>query len=833
MSARNRRLREAARERDREQSSDTDESAFDEGLRQAAERQSRSRDVRPGRGTEDRVVERDADPEPEPDRDTGGDDRPTPDRSPEPSPDPEPEPEPEPDDDRSIAERIGDLEPGEVLRAGGSGGRGEPDVEVVSRGENIRDVAEDRLLAATDLTRAELEGRQAFEEQQVEFELLGRLEAEVEEQVGQDVDIDPDDVRFTEEITETGGTRIGIELTERFVEQDLPDQVLGGRDRVSEPPFDPEPVGIDRDIIRREAREVGEFAGDLGEFLGFDPDPEFERDVEEIAFTAGLPLDLERTSLQASRAISEFFGEEVAPETGEFAVDLAEFAGFDPDEQLAEDVEDVANIPGLIAAGTAGLPAGAVGLGRAVTPGRLEARAERARELTFDVPTGEGITDFDGEVETREVTDSLAFGVPATVAQDVLIDPTRELIAEEGTRGAAIQLGGTLVATAGLFSATAAISPRLGTATRVAIQPGEEIIGRGGFAATRRVFNERAAQRAFPNQEPLFMSEEAALRGLRRITPSDPGIVAAIRARELPPTPLQRARIRALRGESPAPPSTRSELGTPEEELFEGIGGPRGRTELFEEPEAPERQPTGITEEQRRLAAEITEREAGTEGFVEIASPQEARLTQIRSPFELERTERIGAGLVPPVRVRRRTPDRTPAERGLFRDFRASELEARREQLRDFGDTETEFQDRIDQAEQTFLRTETELEAEAEAEAELGRIRLRTEPAFFTAEAEAVEPIQAFEFEPPRLDLEFEEEIEQELEAEFEPPRLERVERPPQETEIEPPPGEIEPPREVEFFDFDQEVEEERRELGFDPFGVRAIETTIRAIEDR
>ena len=785
MSARDRRLREAARERDREQSNDTNESAFDEGLRQAAERQSESRDVRPGRGTEDRVVER----EPSGGGGSsgggggGGESRPSPDPGPDTTPTPSPEPEADGDDDRTIAEQIGDLEPGEVLRAGGSGGSGEPDVEVVSRGENIRDVAEARLLAATDLTRAELEGRQAFEEEQIRFELLGRVEAAVEEQVGRDVDIGPDDVRFTEQITETGGTRIGIELTEGFVEEDLPDQVLRETDRVSEPRFDPQ------------------------------------------------PLPLERVSLRASRAISEFFGEQLAPEAGEFAADLAEFAGFDPDEQVAEDVEDVANVPGLLAAGVAGLPAGAAALGRAVTPGRLEARLERSRELTFEVPTGEGIADFDDGIRTREVTDVPALGVPATIAQDVLVDPTRELVAQEGTRGAAIQLGGTLVASAGLFSATAAISPRLGTATRLAIQPGEEIIGRGGFAATRRVFNERAAQRAFPNQEPLFLSEEAALRGLRRITPSDPGIVPAIRARELPPTPLQRARIRTLREQSPAPPP-RAEIGTPEEELFEGIGGPRGRTELFDEPGGPEPQPIGITEQQRRLATEITEREAAAEGFVDIASPQEARLTQIRSPFELERTERIGAGLVPPVRVRRRTPDLSPAERGIFRDFRASELESRREQLRDFEQADTEFEDRIDQAERSFLRTETELEAEAE-ETQAPRIRLRTEPGFFTAQAEAVEPIEAFDFEPPRLDLEFEQEIQQELEAEFEPPRLERVERPPQETEIEPPPGEIEPPREVEFFDIDEELEESRREFGFDPFGVRAIETTIRAIEDR
>lgn len=814
MSARDRRLREAARERERQESTDIDDSAFDARLRQAAEEQSESRDVRPGRGTEDRVVEREPsggggssrpsrDPAASADEPTFSESDPAaPDSSPDSfddiessSPDPEPEPDSDRDVDREVRERaptLGELEdalePGQVLITRGPFAGG-PEVEILSRGENIRRVRESLLIARTDLTRAELEAQQEAEEQQIQFELLGRLEAAVEEQVGRDIDIDPDDVRFTEEITETGGTRIGIELTEEFVEQDLPDQVLGDPDPVSEPRFDPEPI------------EIG-----------------------------GFPI--EQASIEAAQAITGFFREEVGPETGAFAADLAEFVGFDPDEEFAEDIEDIAIGAGMLAAIPVGIPAAVAGLGREVTPGRLEARLERARDITFEVPTGEGITDFDGEIETREVTDSPALGVPTTVAQDLFIEPGRELIAQEGIRGAGIQLGTTLVASAGLFSATAAISPRLGTATRFAIQPGEEVIGRAGFAATRRVFDERAAQRAFPNQEPLFASEEAVLRGLRRITPSDPGIVPAIRARELPPTPLQRARIRSLREDSPAPPSTRSEIGTPEEDLFEGIGGPRGRTELFDEPDVPDPQRIGITEEQRRLAREITEREAAAEGFVDIASPQEARLTQMRSPFELEPTDRIGAGLVPPVRVRRRTPDLSPAERGLFRDFRASELEARREQFRDFGRTETEFQNRIEQAERRF-QTETEVEVEAEAEAEVGRIRLRTEPAFFTAQAEAVEPIDAFEFEPPRLDLEFEQRPPQELEGEFEPPRFEIEQRPPQETEIEPPPGEIEPPREVEFFDLDQELEESDREFGFDPFGVRAIETTIRAIEDR
>jgi hypothetical protein len=53
-------------------------------------------------------------------------------------------------------------------------------------------------------------------------------------------------------------------------------------------------------------------------------------------------------------------------------------------------------------------------------------------------------------------------------------------------------------------------------ATRLAIQPGEEILGYGGNALTRRVAGVRTAERLFPNNEPLIFSEEAALRGARR-----------------------------------------------------------------------------------------------------------------------------------------------------------------------------------------------------------------------------------------------------------------------------------------------------------------------------
>jgi hypothetical protein len=79
-------------------------------------------------------------------------------------------------------------------------------------------------------------------------------------------------------------------------------------------------------------------------------------------------------------------------------------------------------------------------------------------------------------------------------------------------------LGGSLVGSAGAISAASRVSGRAGTAARYAIQPGEELAGSAGFRATRAVSNERTAQRAFPNREPLIVSEEAALQAGQRAT---------------------------------------------------------------------------------------------------------------------------------------------------------------------------------------------------------------------------------------------------------------------------------------------------------------------------
>lgn len=75
---------------------------------------------------------------------------------------------------------------------------------------------------------------------------------------------------------------------------------------------------------------------------------------------------------------------------------------------------------------------------------------------------------------------------------------------------------GSLLGTGLVMGGAAATSSRAGAASRWAIQPGEEALGTAGYHATRRLRNQKAADRYFPNKEPLIFSEEAAIRGVNR-----------------------------------------------------------------------------------------------------------------------------------------------------------------------------------------------------------------------------------------------------------------------------------------------------------------------------
>jgi len=99
---------------------------------------------------------------------------------------------------------------------------------------------------------------------------------------------------------------------------------------------------------------------------------------------------------------------------------------------------------------------------------------------------------------------------------------TRELLeaAETAVRERPLQTAGagvsSLALTGGVLGGVSRVSGRAGQAARFGIQPGEEIAGQVGGRTTRAIAGERAAERLFPNNEPLIFSEEAAIRGIDR-----------------------------------------------------------------------------------------------------------------------------------------------------------------------------------------------------------------------------------------------------------------------------------------------------------------------------
>jgi len=70
---------------------------------------------------------------------------------------------------------------------------------------------------------------------------------------------------------------------------------------------------------------------------------------------------------------------------------------------------------------------------------------------------------------------------------------------------------GTVLGTALFMGGAGAVSSRAGTASRFAIQPGEELLGYGGHALTKTATSARTADRLFPNKEPLIFSEEVVI----------------------------------------------------------------------------------------------------------------------------------------------------------------------------------------------------------------------------------------------------------------------------------------------------------------------------------
>lgn len=377
------------------------------------------------------------------------------------------------------------------------------------------------------------------------------IEEQIEDELGADlregdITFEREDGRLVGSLTEQGSERVqelrregrleDAGALERYsqaligppggVEQTVRGAVGGGFEAVAGPPG-----GIERTIggfVPEEGHDLAsatsDAAGDVGSAV--------EGAAQPIIGPAG---SAEQSLYEASDEATERLREDVIEPGAEVAGDVADFyrQGFgmvDPRTHLSGDTAE---------------------------------QTQRFVESGLDVVRGEeeevreeGATEVAGEEVTRAVGSLGAFvtssprtiqrvgetalgageyavtrnpGESVEAAYNVGEQTAQEVGAQAFRRPVytATQLG----ATGGAFAAARRVGPRTSAATRGAIQPGEELLGKGGAAAFRAApgrSTTRAGEVLFPRGEPLFASEEAALmvagrarsglqRGRRRI----------------------------------------------------------------------------------------------------------------------------------------------------------------------------------------------------------------------------------------------------------------------------------------------------------------------------
>jgi hypothetical protein len=210
-----------------------------------------------------------------------------------------------------------------------------------------------------------------------------------------------------------------------------------------------------------------------------DQGPRVQRGVaEEDLEGVDAREELEQASADIRGGVSDFFGQDIALLGGESLTEAEGVTG-----SLVRGAEGAV-------AGIADVPGTALGLAEA---------GQFAGERGAEVVGG----DIDEAVDTT-----------VSAGEEVLSDLERSF--EEDPVQFTTTLGVSLGATAAGFGAASAIGPRAGLGTRLAVQPGEELVGQIGGRTTRALAGERVADRLFPNNEPFLLSEEAALRGVNR-----------------------------------------------------------------------------------------------------------------------------------------------------------------------------------------------------------------------------------------------------------------------------------------------------------------------------
>jgi len=170
--------------------------------------------------------------------------------------------------------------------------------------------------------------------------------------------------------------------------------------------------------------------------------------------------------------------------------------------EFEEAPPDIANIGEVIATGAEP---------EFIEPGGFRTGAVQAAGTIADVPgTALGLeaigrfgADRIGEVATGEA--DTAIQTTTETAERAISEGIRAFEEEPVRLGT--QLVGSLALSAGAFGAASAVGPRAGTAARFAIQPGEEILGRGGFAETETLLVESERLRGEVEEELMIETE--------------------------------------------------------------------------------------------------------------------------------------------------------------------------------------------------------------------------------------------------------------------------------------------------------------------------------------
>ncbi|MHB9286613.1 hypothetical protein ACKVMT_06190 [Halobacteriales archaeon Cl-PHB] len=275
------------------------------------------------------------------------------------------------------------------------------------------------------------------------------------------------------------------------------------------------------DVSQLEFNEQGELVD-----VRAPPEQTYGENVDELE-RKGIPGPA-ASFLAGSKATVEGTGD-LAAETGEIFGDVV----VTPTSEVAGDFADLGEQ--IIEGGTAMRSPGEAGdIGDVVTAAKDIVRGEQDEQgpetvsetATQKLTTG-GLNLVRAGIElpqTVATTTEIA-GEAGAFAVENPLDESVQAAAGTGEKFAErviaqsvnnpLKTVGSLGGSAAIFKAANAVGPQTGLAARAAIQPGEELLGYGGYGVTSRVAGTGTAKRLFPNKEPLIFSEEAAIRGVQ------------------------------------------------------------------------------------------------------------------------------------------------------------------------------------------------------------------------------------------------------------------------------------------------------------------------------